>query len=517
MLHCELVNDMNVFPVPDGDTGTNMVYTLQNGFSAVAGRSGELPELCSKFANAVVFGARGSSGVIISQFFKGVSERLAEKAEASCADVIAALIYGVELAYQAVSDPKEGTILTVLREATDSLHEVDTINDLISEFLRKAREALQNTPNLLPILKAAGVVDSGGAGIVYFFEGVEKYLNNEEIRVLKDPAVSVEEIDYSIFNAETRFEYGYCTELLIQLTGDNFDLPLFKKELEQLGQEAMAILMGDKVKLHVHTHMPENVMAYCHRFGEFLTLKIENMSVQNANLQQTKIICNHEPGENFAIVAVAFDETMKERFLQMGVDVVLQVRPDAQPSTQDFLQAFQGAKAPQLIIFPNSANAYPAAAQACKLSGLEGPLLLDTKSVAECYAALSMIDFDAETAVQAARDSKQIIENMKVIGISRAIKDTVFEGNVICTGDFLAFEGKQLYAVSGDLTTLVQQVCEIVLAEKERDTITVFGGKAVSEQMLREIQGILEVRFMYTELDMIPTQCDTFELLLSFE
>ncbi|MBO5249041.1 MAG: DAK2 domain-containing protein [Clostridia bacterium] len=224
MRHCDEVNDLNVFPVPDGDTGTNMVKTLQNGFNAIRGSTEELPALTRKFAKAVVFGARGNSGVIVAQFFKGFSEGLIDVTEADCIHIASALSSGVNAAYRAVAHPVEGTILTVLRESSRHVAKnledggISNVNELIARFLEQAKRSLDNTPDLLPILKSAGVVDSGGAGILYIFEGMNKYLNGEPLADATAEPSSDKAVDYTLFNRTSCFEYGYCTECLLQLT-----------------------------------------------------------------------------------------------------------------------------------------------------------------------------------------------------------------------------------------------------------------------------------------------------------
>ena len=244
-LYRDRVNALNVFPVPDGDTGTNMVMTLESGFKAIDGMEGSLSELARRFAGAVILGARGNSGVIISQFFKGFSECFYDLEEADTVRFSYALDTGVKCAYKAVSHPVEGTVLTVLREASESVHnavcngEIETINALIDLFLDSANDSLRHTPDILPVLKSAGVVDSGGAGIIYVFDGIKKYLAGEELSKSSSTS-SAQVIDYTKYDSHTKFEFGYCTELLIQLTDGSEDLEYnrFKARLEALGSSA---------------------------------------------------------------------------------------------------------------------------------------------------------------------------------------------------------------------------------------------------------------------------------------
>lgn len=525
VLYCDKVNDLNVFPVPDGDTGTNMVKTLQNGFNAIAGSTGDLSELSKKFSKAIVFGARGNSGVIISQFFKGFSECFYDTEDASSEEFITALENGVKHAYRAVSRPVEGTVLTVLREATEfTKKQVEqstdpkNINQVISLFLEKAKHSLENTPNLLPILKSAGVVDSGGAGIIYVFEGMDKYLNDEDIVPVTE-GETAEFVDYSRFNPESEFPYGYCTEFLLQTTNaaKPFVADEFKREIESLGDSVVTVAEEDKVKVHVHTQTPEQVLAFAHQYGEFLSLKIENMSVQHSETANGVEIFHNGQQSPFAVVAVAHDETMRDLFLDMGADVVIFGSNNLQPTTNDFLRAFEKTEAKDIFVFPNSKNSNLAAVQASGFYADGEATVFDTKSVAECYAALSMMDFEATDRKVQAEEIHTIIENVCPVGIFRAAKDSVFEGEEISRNDFVAYTGSTLVGVGAERLAVSARAVEAVLAEGERDTVTIFAGKNVPEEELDAIAQYIEKRCPYTDLDRIRTQAETFELLLSFE
>ncbi|MBR5858425.1 MAG: DAK2 domain-containing protein, partial [Clostridia bacterium] len=283
------VNALNVFPVPDGDTGTNMLLTLQNGYEAISETEASLGETARSFSRAIVFGARGNSGVIVSQFFRGLCESLYDKETADFCELVSAFENGVVSAYKSVSKPVEGTILTVIREAIEHVrkelddYRLDSVNEVISAFIDKAKSTLNNTPNMLAVLKSANVVDSGGAGIIYVFEGMRCYLDGKPLPIYEhnQPSAAKKANDFSKFNKNSLFEYGYCTELLIQLTfrADSFSVSAFRDELSELGDSIVVSYEDDKVKLHIHTFAPEKVLAHCHTYGEFLSLKIENMSV----------------------------------------------------------------------------------------------------------------------------------------------------------------------------------------------------------------------------------------------
>ncbi|MBR5134400.1 MAG: DAK2 domain-containing protein, partial [Clostridia bacterium] len=262
--HRQVVNRLNVFPVPDGDTGTNMVTTIHRGLLAINESLIDLPSISQKFAHSVVFEARGNSGVIVSQFLKGMSENFYDVDTIDGERFIEALENGVQSAYAAVATPVEGTMLTVIKDATEAVkreyYPDQTVNDIISSFVEHAKVSLDNTPELLPVLKETGVVDSGGAGIVYLFEGMKKYLDGDDIEATTSVADTTH-VDYDNFNRQSRFDFGYCTELLIQLldSKEPFDYDAFKSELAALGDSLVTSFENDKVRIHVHTTTPEVV------------------------------------------------------------------------------------------------------------------------------------------------------------------------------------------------------------------------------------------------------------------
>ena len=523
-LYCDKVNELNVFPVPDGDTGTNMVKTLQNGFHAINGLTEDLTALSRKFAKAVVFGARGNSGVITSQFFKGFSETLHSVEEADCTVLANALQTGVDCAYKAVAHPVEGTILTVLRQASEQVakdvtdQKISTVEELLSSFLERAHRSLEETPNLLPILKSAGVVDSGGAGIVYVFEGMEKYLKNEPIALPEGESEPTETVDFSQFDKNSSFEYGYCTEFLLQLTQgkESPDPDDFRARISALGDSVVTVFEEDKIKVHVHTKAPETILAYAHAFGEFLSLKIENMSVQHSQTLPAIEICGEGSGD-FAVVAVTHNPVMRDLFRNMGADVVIAGDKATQPSTKDFLKAYQQAGAKEIFVFPNSKNSNLAALQAGEFLEESHVTVFETKSVAECYAALSMMDFEAEDKNALAEEIREIIQNVYTVLITQASKDSTFNGTHIEKDDFLAVSGAELLGLAKERIAVAVRTLETVLRESDRDTVTLFAGESVPQEELDSVSAYVEKHYPLTDLDIISTGSDVFDLLISFE
>lgn len=522
-LYRDHVNDLNVFPVPDGDTGTNMVMTLQSGFCAIDDFSQQLSDMAKQFSHAVIFGARGNSGVIISQFFKGISESFYGKNSVDARAFSDALENGVRSAYMSVSHPVEGTVLTVVRESTEYVKSqlehgsIETINDVVTAFLSKARVSLENTPELLPVLKSAGVVDSGGAGIVYVFEGMEKYLKNEPLSQVKSQALQNESIDFSAFNSESVFEYGYCTEVLIQLTDaedkKSFDYESFVSGIEELGDSLVTVCDNDKVKVHIHSFKPEKILGYCHDFGEFLTLKIENMSVQHNESR----IPGNDNNSNLSVVAVAHDSSMEKRFLEMGADVVMSGNQLCPPSASDFIKEFRKLSTDTIIVFPNSKNTELAADQAGKLYDKARVVIIPTKSEAECYAALPMVDFGCENIDEMSKSLMDTVQNVTTVMVATAQKDTSYAGKHIKKDDFVALNGEHLLAVGASLDKVALEAAKWILSTRECDILTVFTGKYATGTVAGTISDFVDAEYMYTETDVIETENTFFQLVLSFE
>lgn len=550
--HSEEVNGLNIFPVPDGDTGTNMVTTMRLGYRAIAEMDGDLPTLAKCFAGAVVYGARGNSGVIVSQFLRGFSEVFAHlgtssdeaspdeefhsaqehEISADCKCVIRALEHGVALAYRAVSHPTEGTILTVVREATEAIKanadRYDDLGTLIGDFLIRARESLENTPNLLPVLKSAGVVDSGGVGIVYVFEGMYRYLTNgseppaELAQELPDVREATEPMtDYSRYGRSSEFRYGYCTECLLQLLDGKarFHYNTFREKLCTLGQSVVTSYEeeGGKVKLHVHTDTPEAVLSYVHSFGEFLTLKIENMTVQHSEANAPVIRKSDKRSGAFAVVAVASSKKIADLFLEMGADVILSIEEEYSPSTQDFLEAYSFTENRRILVFPNNSNLLLAARQARDLCENARVTVVGSRSIADCYAALAMLNYESEDVGAVVETAESILENVYAVRIARAIKDANYGALCIKTGDVVAMSGNEVILAGNTVLEVARAVIDGEMQRCERDTVTLFTGVNLHEAEAEAILSHVKRHYIFTETDCVETDSVLYDLILSFE
>lgn len=479
--HVRLVNQLNVFPVPDGDTGTNMVTTIHRGLMAVGESIVDLPSVSRKFARSVVFEARGNSGVIVSQFLKGISEKFYDVDVADGALFIEALEKGVEYAYSAVATPVEGTMLTVVKDATAAVKAefsgVQSVAEIIDAFVRHAKAALDRTPELLAILKETGVVDSGGAGIVYLFEGMKKYLDGETLDSVETETDSVSQttsVDYDAFDRDSHFDYGYCTELLLQLLNGRevFDYNVFRAEIAGLGDSLVVSYENDKVRVHIHTHYPEQVFALCHRYGEFLSSKIENMTVQHTELSKRILCAEAKYDSAFSVVAVAYDAAMQALFLEMGADVVICC--DETVSTKDYLDAFEQCGSDNVFVFPNSSDAILSAMQARNLCASKNVTVIKSRTVAECYAVLPTIDFNEEDMDVAAGAIAAILDNLYIVSVAKREQELHYRDRDISRHEYYSFSGKELIAIHKSLEETAVQTIVKSAQICGSDIITIF-------------------------------------------
>lgn len=518
--HVNVVNQLNVFPVPDGDTGTNMVTTIHKGLKAVGESIEDLPSVAQKFARCVVFEARGNSGVIVSQFLKGIAEQLSKVETADGAMFIEALQKGVGYAYLSVATPVEGTMLTVMKEATEAVkqeyHDEQGIDDIIDSFIKHAKTSLENTPELLEVLKKSGVVDSGGAGIVYLFEGMKKYLDGENIDEMES-GVQAENVDYDSFHRDSIFEYGYCTEVLLQLLNgrEEFSSKEFKKNLLELGDSLVVSEENDKVRIHIHTKTPESVFALCHRYGEFLSCKIENMSVQHTE-QTKRILCSDTMDSgHFSIVAVAHDAKIQKLFIDMGADIAICCEEGI--STKDYIEAFEMSNAKNIFVFPNSSDAILAAMQAKKNYHKAKVTVINSRGIAECYAALPAVDFEETDVEKAADDIAEIMNGLYVVSIAKRKKDICFGNQNIFNDEYYSFSGKELMVINKSLRkTAVQTIVEII-EKHNRDVITIFHKTSIHEERIEAIIEAAKELGVNAEFYTVPTESLPCEMTISFE
>ena len=485
------VNDLNVFPIPDGDTGDNMLATVYSGADATEGQfDAALSDIADKGAHGMLLGARGNSGVILSRIFSGIKRGFAGVGEAGLDDIARAMNCGVEEAYRAVPEPVEGTILTVfsdsVRYANAHIAQDSSLESYFGDLVDEMQRSLERTPELLPVLREAGVVDSGGAGLLYIFEGMRRVLNGEAVQK-SEAHVSAPKADLSVFTEDSELEFGYCTEFLLRLQrkkGDPeaFDLPAFVDYLNSVGNSVVAFREGSILKVHVHTMRPGDILNRCQRYGEFLTLKVENMSLQHNETDLPTVAAKAPKArKKTGIVAVAAGEGLKELFLSLGADEVIDGGQIMNPSAADFLNAFERINADTVYVFPNNGNVQLTAEQARDLFPSSDVRVLHSHTVGEGYAAMSMMDADTNPD-DLCRDLEDVIASVVTGFVSRASRDAEKDGVHVHEGDFIGFVGDTIYVNDCDANDTALQLAKSMHAEQYGVLMLLSGHDAAVEQ-----------------------------------
>ena len=519
------INALNVFPVPDGDTGTNMKMTIEGGVKAIAGLDiASIGEMSKKLSRAMTMSARGNSGVILSQFFKGLSLGFEGKDVVTALELTEAFDCGVKQAYKVVQKPTEGTMLTVMREATEvSLTQKETfesIEEFFTCFIKEAHASLDRTPELLPVLKDAGVIDSGGAGYNRIIEGMIAALDGE---ILVKQAQLEQESHGSVghFDADSVLEFGYCTEFILQLQNAkvdiaNFDIKVIVDFLETLGDSIVAFKDEDIVKVHVHTFTPGKVIEFCQQFGEYVTFKMENMSVQHSEATTVETLPKREH-QKFAVVAVSSGEGISEAFKAMGCDEIVSGGQTMNPSSADFIDAFKKLDAENIFVFPNNSNIIMAAKQAAENYEEANVIVIETKSIAECYSALTMLDYSSEDADSIAEDFKMTIDNVTAASVTYAIRDTEIDGVSIKKDDYMAIVGKKIVAANPSKVDVVKDLFAKVEGIEYKEVVTLIYGLDVSEEEKQEIVSYLNEAYPYVEIGELDGKQDIYSFIISIE
>lgn len=506
------VNDLNVFPIPDGDTGDNMMMTLQGGASVATLEEESLCEAAERVAKGMLLSARGNSGVILSQFFAGIASGFTGLETADAKAMETAFNEGVKRAYESVLTPTEGTILTVAKDATrvacDS--NCEELTDFMSCFVDGAKESLERTPDLLSVLKEAGVVDSGGQGLVYIAEGMYNYLTGEyeETDYSEAPSKAPAVANLDLFGPDSVLEFGYCTETLLRLQSSkcdvyNFDVNIIRDYLSSIGNSIVCIKDGSIIKMHVHTMEPYKVLEFCQKYGEFLTIKIENMMLQHEDIvnksQKTEEKPVRKPHTHYGVVAVANGEGIKDDFIGMGVDEVICGGQTMNPSSADFIEAFNRINADDIFVFPNNGNIIMAAKQAAQMYEGANIHVVETHTIGDAYAALSMLDLTPE-------DPEEIIEGMKdsILGvvtaeISRSIRDAELNGVSIKRDDYIGILGKEVVSSCTDIVEAAKgAVDRIELGD--HGVILVIRGKDGTAEASAEIAAYIRKKCAFVDV-----------------
>ena len=521
----DTINNLNVFPVPDGDTGTNMVKTFGGGLRAAAADAQEVGTYMKALADAVLLSARGNSGVIFSQFVHGLARGFAGKQTVDFSDFALAFTYATEDAYKSILTPTEGTILTVIRECAEFLqehaHEYGQIDSGFAALLAQAKKTLAKTPDLLPVLKEAGVVDSGGAGLVCFLEGMYAYLCGESIEDTPDLADSLAQPTLSLgsFGPDSVLEYGYCTEFILQLLHAKtdiaaFDRDAFVKPLEQMGDSIVAVYNDGLLKIHIHTFAPDEVLAYARRYGEFITIKIENMSVQHSENEAAQ-----KPKEHlkYAIVAVASGQGITEYFTEIGATVIIDGGQTNNPPVEDFLAAFRSVDADHIVVLPNNSNIILTAEQAAEIYTESDVRIIPTKSIVEGYSALSMMNLWCDTVEELIEDMSSGLSSIITGYVTTASRDACVNGVSVTKDSYIGLDRKNILASGDDKLSVAKQLIDRILEKEEKEVIIVFYGKEVSEAEAGQLQSYLEQTYPLIDVGFINGKQGIYDFIISLE
>lgn len=527
-----IVNNLNVFPIPDGDTGDNMWLTINGGYKFASDNlnTTSISKISRIASDGMVMKARGNSGAILSQFFSGIADGLSNKNSISVKDFAFALTEGVKKAYTAVNVPTEGTILTVAREASDYANERLTDNTTLQSFfeiyLRGLKESLKRTPDLLDVLKEAGVVDSGGAGLVYIFDGMLKVLNGEKIEQDGQYNITVQssnDIDYSKFTEDSVMEFGYCTEFLLRLQNSkvdikNFDLNIIIDFLNSVGDSVVCFKTDSIVKAHVHTFHPGVVFNEVQKYGEFLTLKVENMNIQHENtiIENRYIDEQSVKKKKYGIVTVATGDGIINTFKDLGVDYVIHGGQSMNPSTEDFINAFETIHADNIFVLPNNGNVILTANMSANLYKESNIIVIETKNIGEGYAAISMFDPSYEDVNEVKEAMISAFDGTVTGMVSPCVRDSVMNGVQTSTGEYIGFINKRIYTSKPTSKEALLELADD-LSAKDYSVIIVIYGNDETEENANEIQTALKQKYKYSDIYMINGGQEIYNFILILE
>ena len=491
--HSAEIDALNVFPVPDGDTGTNMHLTVSNGVKeALKTESNSVGAIAKTLSRGLLMGARGNSGVITSQIFRGFYQAVEDLDEIDASQLALALVNGSRVAYRAVMRPVEGTILTVVREAADYTYayaiteEVTDCVAIMRKMVEEANASLERTPELLPVLSEVGVVDSGGKGLCTILEGFLSAMMQEPVALDGQTSVS-EGVQAKVDGQEE--EYGFCTEFILKLSENgirNFSEQSFKDELATIGNSIVCVQDEDLVKVHVHTLEPFTAIKMGKRQGRFIKLKVENMQEQHDNIlekeNEEKVVETEKmEHKKYALITVAPGDGIREMFKELRVDIVVGGGQTMNPSTEDFVSAIEKLNAEHIFILPNNSNIILAANQAAQVCSDQDIHVLPTKTIPQGLSACIMfnpeVDLDDNMA-----EMSEAIENVKSGEVTYAIKDTTYDGLEIKKDEYMGILGKAIVVSNPDCLDATKRLLDKMLDEDSELVTLIYGDTATKEQ-----------------------------------
>ncbi|MGM0444889.1 MAG: DAK2 domain-containing protein [Bacillota bacterium] len=530
------IDSLNVFPVPDGDTGTNMLLTFQEAVENLEQAGSErIDKLTQALSKGALMGARGNSGVILSQLLRGFSEANKYKKVMSNEDLIKSLSMAARIAYQGVLKPVEGTILTVSRKAAkraEDLRDIEDIDQLLKKVIESAHKALNKTPEQLPQLKEAGVVDAGGQGYLTILEGMREGLSGKvevtEPRAAKRD-VSEEEVD---------LKYGYCTQTLINVKDKSVEIEEIKNDIEQFGDSLMVVGDEEIIKIHIHTNHPGIILEYALKTGSLEDIKIDNMRLQNAEMREKHEMKQMEEYENLkeqstedfdekliinskvkelnrktGIIAVAKGKGIKNILMELGVDLIIDGGQSMNPSINDFVDALEKIEQDKVIILPNNKNIISAAQQASSLSDKDISVV-ETKAIPQAIAALLVFN-DQDELADLKDNMESEISNVKTIEITHAVKNSKVNGYEIEENDVLGLVNGIIKAVGNSELEVIEELIENDW--EDEDLITIYYGDGATEDDAQEIKSKFTERASDAEVEIYKGGQPLYPYIISLE
>ena len=527
--NAEKINSLNVFPVPDGDTGTNMNLSMSSGAKETAANVVEnIGELGKSFSKGLLMGARGNSGVILSQLFRGMSQHIAGKSEIDAKEFAAAIQNGVSIAYKAIIKPVEGTILTVAREAAEAgvkaAENTTSIIEVMDAIYLEAQESLKRTPELLPILKEVGVVDSGGQGLVCVYQGFVAALKGEEIEGLDTVETNVVDMQFEDdhdmdFMSPEDIVYGFCTEFTVRLDKDKkeFNEDKFREDMSKFGDSLLVISDSEYVKIHVHTETPGEVFNYGQQYGELIKIKSDNMREQHREVlrkQEAKQASAPKEVKEQAMISISMGAGLSKVLKSMGVDYIVEGGQTMNPSTEDIMKAIKEVNAKNIYIFPNNKNIQLAAKQAAELAE-ENVFVIESKTAPQGLAAVMVFNSQLSPEENFA-NMQEVLSTVSTLEVTHAVRDTNIEGVEIKKDQFMGIKDGKIVVSDLSLNTVLEELLEKSLDE-DKEIVTLYLGEDSTDEYTDFLEELLENKYPDVEVELIESGQPVYPYIIGVE
>ena len=527
--NAEKINALNVFPVPDGDTGTNMNLSMSSGAKETAANVVEnIGELGKSFSKGLLMGARGNSGVILSQLFRGMSQYIADKKEVNAKEFAEAIQNGVSIAYKAIIKPVEGTILTVAREAAEAglkaAENTTSVVEVMEAIYAEAQASLKRTPELLPILKEVGVVDSGGQGLVCVYQGFVAALKGEKIEGLEAVETNLVDMQFEDnhdmdFMSPEDIVYGFCTEFTVRLDKEKkeFNEDKFREDMSKFGDSLLVISDSEFVKIHVHTETPGDVFNYGQQYGELIKIKSDNMREQHREVlrkQEAKQTTAPKELKEQAMISISMGAGLSKVLTSMGVDYIVEGGQTMNPSTEDIMKAIKEVNAKNIFIFPNNKNIQLAAKQAAELAE-ENVFVVESKTAPQGLAAVMVYNPQA-AAEENFANMQEVLSTVSTLEVTHAVRDTNIEGVEIKKDEFMGIRNGKIVVSNLSLNTVLEELLEKSLDE-DSEIVTLYLGEESTEEYTDFLEQLIEEKYPDVEVELIESGQPVYPYIIGVE